>query len=248
MLTTAMFNLNDIVGKIVNGIEVLSYSHTKTYNGKTKNPIHMYDCKCHCGKQREFVRGTLIKGKIKSCGCIKPTKTHGESGTKIHNLWCSILLRINNKNQVGYKNYGGRGIIVCDRWKTYENFRDDMKESYYEHLEKFGSRNTTIERIDVNGNYCPENCKWATMKEQNLNVRSNVIIEYNGEKQPISYFADKYNIKYGTLYSRIVTRKWDVKKSIEEPLVVRDSEYIRRCTKNKMWWEKGLEHPRWKNK
>lgn len=248
MLTTAMFNVNDIIGKVINGIEVLSYSRVKTYNGMTNGRIYLYVCKCHCGKQREFTRGVLIKGKIKSCGCFKPNKTHGDSGIKFHKIWCSMILRVTNKNQKGYKNYGGRGITVCERWRDYVNFRTDMKESYDEHSIKHGVRNTTIERIDVNGNYCPENCRWATMKEQSNNVRSNVVIEYNGEKGTISYFSDKYNIKYGTLYCRIVKLKWDVNKAIEEPLVVRDLEYIRRCTKDKMWWEKGLEHPRWKNK
>lgn len=90
---------------------------------------------------------------------------------RFHQIWENMKQRCNNPNDYYYYNYGGRGIKICDRWSKYINFKADMEKSYKYHLKKYGKKNTTIDRINNNGNYCKENCKWSTLKEQNSNKR-----------------------------------------------------------------------------
>jgi hypothetical protein len=98
--------------------------------------------------------------------------THGFRYTRFYNIWKRMKDRCNNQNNIDYHRYGGRGIKVCDSWTSnFENFRDDMYESYLCHSEINGEKNTSIDRIDTNGNYCKENCKWSTPQEQRLNQR-----------------------------------------------------------------------------
>src|SRR5690625_3742702 len=96
---------------------------------------------------------------------------HGMSYTKFYYVWGSMLQRCQNENNARYKDYGGRGITVCDRWHKFENFRDDMLKSYEEHSNIYGEEKTTIDRIDVDGNYEPSNCRWTTQTEQVRNQR-----------------------------------------------------------------------------
>ena len=107
-----------------------------------------------------------------------------------------------------FNNYGGRGITVCDEWKnSFEAFRDwAIANGYQDDL--------TIDRIDVNGNYEPSNCRWATNKEQCNNTRKTVYLEYQGKRQSIKQWADELGINYNTLYSRLTTKKWSVEKAL----------------------------------
>lgn len=131
-------------------------------------------CQCDCGTKREVNGSSLRNGKSASCGCeMKGPITHGMYGTKFYTTWNSIHNRCNNPSQESYKNYGGRGIIVCDRWSDFSNFYDDLYDSYLDHVEKYGASDTTIDRVDVNGNYEPLNVKWSTHSEQALNRRNN---------------------------------------------------------------------------
>jgi hypothetical protein len=136
-----------------------------------------WKCLCSCGKKTIVSIGDLRSGHTQSCGCLhlenlksgKCHFKHGMEGTNFYGRWGKMLRRIRNKNCKEYKYYGGRGIKVCDKWLDFKNFRDDMYESYLIHCKKFGKRNTTIERTNVNGDYCPENCKWDTWQNQKLN-------------------------------------------------------------------------------
>lgn len=136
---------------------------------------------------------------------------HGMTNTKILNIWNGIKTRCNNKNRWSYKYYGGKGIMCA--WNSFEDFKNDMYEDYLKHAEKFGEKNTTIERIDTKGNYCKENCKWATMKEQSNNKSNNVLITYKGEILTLKQWSEKLCINYMTLFSRLNRGKWTIEKA-----------------------------------
>lgn len=147
-----------------------------------------YHCVCECGNERDFSRAELVGHHNKSCGkCSYKRERHGEVKTRLYSIFKSMKQRCYNPNNDAYNNYGGRGVKICDSWlESYINFRDDMYESYLKHVEEYGEDNTTIDRIDVNGDYCKENCRWATWGEQSLNKRTNRYIEFNGKIKPLS--------------------------------------------------------------
>lgn len=175
-------------------------------------------CKCNCGKIKKISGVSLTNGKTKSCGCfrkekLKQIKTkHNLSNTKFYNCFLSIKKRCNNKNSISYKRYGKRGIRCL--WKSFEEFKTDMYEDYLKHCKKFGKKNTTIERIDNDKNYCKENCKWATYQEQMLNYSRNRIIEFKGIKKPLSAWAKEYNLTYSIVRQRIDKLGWTIEKSL----------------------------------
>ena len=145
-------------------------------------------CKCSCGNERVVSLSNLRTGNSTNCGCIGrqkivkrniENKKHGLSGTRFYAIWNGMKDRCFNTNSKLYNNHGGRGITVCERWtENFDNFKDDMYELYLKHFNENG-KNTSIERINVNGNYNIDNCKWATSKEQAQNRRNTV--SYNGE-------------------------------------------------------------------
>lgn len=143
--------------------------------GKNKWQQKLYLYKCSCGNEKIICGAYVNNGGTKSCGClaremaIKRNTTHGFFGKRIYVIYHGIKKRCEKKDSTGYNNYGGRGIKL--KWKSFEEFRDDMLKSYNEHCKKFGEKYTTIDRIDNDGNYCKENCKWSTYKEQNKNRR-----------------------------------------------------------------------------
>jgi hypothetical protein len=128
---------------------------------------------------------------------------HKMSESRFFVRYQSIKNRCNNSsiNNYSYTNYGARGIKCL--WNSFEEFKNDMYESYQSHIKEFGEKNTSIDRIDVNGHYCKENCRWATRKEQGRNKRNNSFYEFNGKKHSILEWSEVMGINYNTLYTRI---------------------------------------------
>ena len=178
-----------------------------------------WECLCECGNDLLVKEYDIKNGVIKSCGCLKEeysqigNPVHNLNGTRLQRIYYSMKRRCYLKTHIHYKNYGGRGIVICDEWlgkNGLKNFAEwALKNGYKEDL--------SIDRIDNNGNYCPGNCKWSTCLEQQNNTSYNKIIEYNGEEMTVSQAARKYNISVPTLFNRI--NKWNnIKRAIEEPI------------------------------
>ena len=170
MCNDGKYTVRDLSGQKFNMWTVLSFDSIK--NGKA-----YWLCKCECGTTKVVCGTSLTKNTrpSKSCGCLRSTTRHsikhGFKGTRFYNIWNTMKQRCFNKNKDNYMYYGGRGISVCDNWLDFINFKNDMYESYIIHLDIFDEKNTTIDRIDFNKNYCKENCKWSTLSEQNKNKR-----------------------------------------------------------------------------
>jgi hypothetical protein len=164
--------------------------------------------KCDCGKVKVYNLNHVRGGFTKSCGCycveqtIKKCRTHGMKNTPTYSSWLAMKARCTNEKHDAYHNYGGRNISVCERWFKFEHFLEDM-----------GVRpglEYSIDRIDVNGNYCKENCKWSTDKEQNWNRRNNLFFQYQGEKLNLYEIAEKLNTTYGALWAKLKRFEWDL--------------------------------------
>jgi hypothetical protein len=122
---------------------------------------------------------------------------HGKKGTRIWSIWSSLKTRCNNPKATRYRHYGGRGITYPKKWETFNGFWEDMKEGYGDNL--------TIDRIDNNGNYSKENCRWVTQSEQIRNTRRTLMVSWKGKMVKFIELAEENNINYDTLYGRVFT-------------------------------------------
>lgn len=143
---------------------------------------------------------------------------HKMSGTRFYQIWCAMKQRCLYPKHNRFKSYGGRGITICNEWLDFQNFKQDMYKSYQKSCKIQGERNTTIDRINPNGNYNKENCQWNTLWKQNLNRSNNHLITYKGETKPLTQWAREKGFKRGLLENRI-KRKWSVKKMLETPTI-----------------------------
>lgn len=173
-------------------------------DGTTRSKHTRWLCKCDCGNFTYVSRVSLKNGSTKSCGCLKKEKftnyKHGKVNNRLYYIYNGMKARCYNKNHHAYNCYGGRGIKICDKWLEKEsgfmNFYNwAINNGYQEGL--------SIDRIDVNGNYEPVNCRWVTQKVQTNNTRRNVYITYNGETHTLKEWSEILNIPYGTLQDRV---------------------------------------------
>ena len=163
--------------------------------GKSHGNGAVWLCQCKCGTQKEVRASDMVQGSVKSCGCehtkriAKASTTHGLTNTRTYSIWQAMRNRCNRINQ----DYSCRGITYDERWDSFENFYLDMGEV---------PEGMSIDRIDVNGNYNKDNCRWATREQQANNTRANVFIEWNGKRQTRSQWERELNMKPTTLRSR----------------------------------------------
>lgn len=198
----------DLVGKIFGRLRVIRR------NGSSKYKKALWLCKCDCGNKVTVIGNGLTTGKTNSCGCLRKDMAtnkmtiHGLAKHKklhpLYRVWRSIKDRTTNPNNAGWNNYGGRGIKMCKRWfNSFPNFLEDMGEK--------PSKKHSIDRIDNDGDYCPENCRWATRKEQNNNTRKSIFITIEGKTKTIKEWCNDYAIKYATALWRF-NHGWPIDK------------------------------------
>ena len=180
--------------------------------GRTKSGRLQFKCMCDCGNETISESSNIERGNSTSCGCYRTeffTK-HGMVDSPEYHTWCALRSRCYNKNNKKYADYGGRGITVCDRWlESFNNFINDMGK-------KPGSR-YSIERKNNDGNYKPENCKWATQIEQASNRRNNHNLTHNGETHPIAEWERILGFKNGTVKARLL-HGWSEVKALTQPV------------------------------
>lgn len=206
--------LKNLVDKKFGRITVLKYM------GCNKNKNSLWLCRCDCSKEKVIIGNNLVRGFTKSCGCLqrevcsKNKKSHGRSNTRLFHIWQSMIDRCVNSKNKRYKNYGGRGITICNEWKDdFQKFYEwAITNGYKEEILPNGINKWTIDRIDNNGNYEPNNCRWATNMQQCNNTSINVIIKHGNETHTLSEWCRIYNIQTQTAGDRILRGITDFNK------------------------------------
>ena len=221
---------NDLTNQRFGYLTVLEFA------GNRKK-LSMWKCVCDCGNTRFVSYPNLMSGNTKSCGCynkqlnnerhikgakrqalipkkeVKEVKKKGKQ--RLKNVWDGMLARCNDSSSPAYKHYGGRGIQVCKEWQDYECFQKWALENGYDWNAK--AQQCTLERINVNGNYCPENCKLIPQSLQANNRRNNVYITFRGITKNIAEWAKETGMTYDTIRKRYVVRGWNAEKTLTTP-------------------------------
>lgn len=170
-------------------------------------------CRCECGNDKVMPDRSFRKG-ARSCGCLiseaaRMKATHGMTNSAENLIWRAMKQRCSNPKAEAYPLYGGRGIKVCERWMKFENFFSDMGPR--------PSSRHSIDRIDTNGGYSPENCRWATKEQQANNTRSNRFVTFNGETLTLAQWERKLGLPRDILKQRITNYGWSIEKALTTP-------------------------------
>ena len=188
--------IKDITGQTYGRLLVIEQDGV-IIRGSAQKRLAAWKCLCSCGETVRISGASLRNGNTESCGCIareltvKRNTTHGKSKTKEYHAYLQMIKRCTDENSDDYKNYGGRGIKVCDRWaESFENFCQDMGERPVNH---------SLDRVDVNGDYSPDNCRWADSITQARNKRNNRWVEYNGKNYTVAELSELLQVPYTTL-------------------------------------------------
>lgn len=193
----------DLTGKRFGRLLVLYRTENRIISGSTRV---FYHCRCDCGREVDVQGGSLRNGLSHSCGCLQresaktgnSKRTHGMTGTRIHRIWKGLNCRCNNKNHPKYSRYGERGITVCDEWSGsnkngFINFYKWAMENGYSDL-------LTIDRMNNDGNYCPENCRWTSVAEQDNNKSTNRYVSVDGQRKTVSQWSSIVGIPKWKMY------------------------------------------------
>lgn len=193
--------VNDLTGKVFNRLTVVGFAGII-------NKRYKWNCICDCGNTTTVEQYLLTSGGSKSCGCYRKefsslkAKTHGMSKTSTYRIWCSMKQRCIDKNCEAYARYGGRGITICNEWlESFENFLKDMGEK---------PKGRSLDRIDNDGHYCKENCRWATRKEQSRNYSRNINVLYDEVKYCLTDLCEKLGINFKWASQRLRKYKYPI--------------------------------------
>lgn len=196
-------NIKNLNGHRFGKLSVVKFAYRK--NGKS-----YYSCKCDCGETVDVRSDCLTTGNTRSCGCLVTdtnSKINSVTKEKLYRVWYGMKSRCDNLNNKHYQHYGGRGVKISDEWNTYGKFKSwAIDNGYVDGL--------SIDRIDVNGNYAPNNCRWVTIQKQQENKRNNKYYTHNGKCLLLRDWSKLTGIKEETLYSRINTLGWDFESAI----------------------------------
>ena len=174
-----------------------------------------YKCVCECGETLEVRGYSLRTGNTSSCGCVRRDKTvarnvvHGMSKTPEYQAWLMTRQRCENPNQKDFKHYGGRGIYMCERWKVFENFLEDMGRR---------PKGLTLERLDNDGPYTPGNCVWASRKAQASNTRRNRVVVRGGDAKTLSQWAEDLGMPRRTVNARVTKLGYSEERALTQPI------------------------------
>lgn len=201
----------DLTGQTFERLTVIRWA------GRDKKGDLLWLCRCECSNETTVLGRSLTSKMSRSCGCLSrdtTIKTHGRhrlSRTRIYSIWRNMITRCKYPNAAGYSDYGGRGITVCDRWLTFQNFFDDMG------AEPFSG--CTIERKNSNKGYSKSNCRWASRKEQAANKRTSLKrVRYQGAAWSVLELSEKFGMPYHLIYNRLKAG-WSVHRAVTVPLM-----------------------------
>lgn len=206
----------NLIGQKFGRLTVMDYAEDHIQkSGKHRT---QWKCVCSCGNTVIVQSFNLKSGNTKSCGCLNTENIknnsvkHGCRHTRLYRIWTNMKSRCYNKNCASYTRWGGRGIEMCDAWReSFEEFMNwSMSNGYEEYL--------SIDRIDNDGNYCPENCRWTTVEEQCNNRSSSVFYEYNNELKTLPQLSKQYGVDCHTLFARVNKLNWSIDRALKEPV------------------------------
>lgn len=202
--------MDDIIGARFGKLKVVGQFH--------KDGRKLFKCLCECGNTVYTQKYYLASGRQISCGCVRKTNrkhpTHCGSKSRLYKCWQGMKQRCGYENANEYERYGGRGIKVCDEWKrNFESFKDwAITNGYCDGL--------TIDRIDTDGDYTPDNCRWVSYKVQANNKSNNIVIRYQGQSKTLMEWCETLNLPYSTIYKRIKESGWDCEDALSIPVKI----------------------------
>ena len=212
-----MFKYVDLTGQRF-GNWVVLYGPTQSNGERTK-----WHCRCDCGIEKDVLATNLTRGLTTSCGCNlrrvarEKATTHGKRNTRLYVVWCNMRHRCYNENDSHYKYYGGRGISVCNEWLGKDGFQNFWDWAYSHGYDDSAPRGQcTIDRIDVNGPYSPDNCRWITIVAQSRNRTDNKVLTLDGKTQTLVEWCEEYGISR-FLVSERLNRGWELRRALNEP-------------------------------